>query len=78
MTPEEKAKSVGLKEFKNENGEDCCQFCNYMEYEDESTKWHCNLLKMRFSSLCHPADFVCKHFDGDEFDSIIAGFKGII
>lgn len=70
MSAEERLKSAGFKKIKNDNGEDCCLFCNYYHLSSDKTEASCNLNGVRFLGNFEASEHICKKFDGSTMDSL--------
>ena len=71
MNADEKLKSAGFGK-QNEDGGDCCLFCNYYHLSSDKTKAKCMLHEVRFWDEFEASEYVCRRFDGGMLDSLFS------
>lgn len=71
MSAEERLKSAGFKKIKNDNGDDCCGFCNYYQLNSDKAEASCTLHGARFWRGFEATEHVCNRFDGSELTSLL-------
>ena len=70
MNSRELLKNAGFTK-QNESGEDSCLFCDYYHLDSQKSIASCELHGVRFWDDFSAGEYVCKKFNGSNFDTIV-------